>query len=72
VLFADGTNLVTEKDETAQHKIKNVMKKLQTWLKNDFMINTEKKTAVSLHTKQISLKTTHYLKILILPIKKRN
>jgi hypothetical protein len=54
-LLADDINLlVTEKHESAlQHKIKNVTMELESWFyKNNLLINTEKTTGVSFHTKQ--------------------
>jgi dsDNA-binding SOS-regulon protein len=56
VLFADDTNLlITGKDKSdLQHKIINVMKELETWFqKNNLIINTEKTTAMSFHSKHM-------------------
>ena len=54
VLFADDTNLsITERDENVlQHKVNEVMKKLEYWLKKNLMIKHWKNRAMSFHTKQ--------------------
>jgi hypothetical protein len=55
VLFADDINLlVIERDESIlQHKLNEVMKKLENWFKkNCLMINTGETVAMSYDTKQ--------------------
>jgi hypothetical protein len=56
VLYADDINLlITGKDEfDIQYKIINVMKELKIWFqKNNLIINTEKTTAMSFHSKHM-------------------
>ena len=55
VLFADDINLLIIKrvENVLQHKVNEVMKKLEYWFqKNDLMINSGKTVAMSYHTKQ--------------------
>ena len=55
VLFADDINLLlTGRDEKElQHKVNEVMKKLENWFQeNNLMINIEKTIAMSYHTVQ--------------------
>ena len=55
VLFADDINLlIIETDENVlQHKVNEVMKKLEYWFqKNNIMINIGKTVTMSYHTKQ--------------------
>jgi hypothetical protein len=56
VLFADDTNLfISKKDKgSLQHEIRNVMTESEKLFQtNNLIINTERKTAMSFHSKQI-------------------
>jgi hypothetical protein len=55
VLYVDNINLlIIERDENVlQHKVNEVMKKLEYWFKkNNLMLNIGKTVAMSYHTKQ--------------------
>jgi hypothetical protein len=56
VLFADDINvLIIGRDENVlQHKVNDVMKKLEYWFKkNDLMINIGKIVSMSYHTERL-------------------